>query len=190
MSGADILSQAEPTMIQIIKRLNQVFVAVAIMVSLWLSSSELTDYAYFPAAIEITVVLLFALSIVLCIILHISFGKLFCRDVKVCSSGVPRSVACYEAIDHNYTYAVSNPNGSNPALQFVESAESDIERTALLRPVSRETVIGNTAIAMGMVKYIKLEMTFAMLAGWLGGLQSRCIVARARLVIVHVGCNS
>nr|GEV66698.1 protein root hair defective 3 homolog 2 [Tanacetum cinerariifolium] len=37
-----------------------------------------------------------------------------------------------KATDHNYTYAVSNPNGGNPALQFVESAESDIERVVLL----------------------------------------------------------
>ncbi|GKC69179.1 hypothetical protein Tco_1115062 [Tanacetum coccineum] len=111
-----------------------------------------------------------------------------------------------KVIDYNYTYAVSNPNGGNLALQFVESDESDIERvifefwffnqalktaevvlptsyeafessiketfakpvrlkTALLRPVSRAGGIGNIAIAMGMVKSIRLETAFAMLVG-------------------------
>ncbi|GJR36608.1 hypothetical protein Tco_1212292 [Tanacetum coccineum] len=84
-----------------------------------------------------------------------------------------------------------------PVLQFVESAESDIERIffalkttdvvlptsyeafesliketfakpirlkiALLRPVSRAVGTGNTAIAMGMVKSIRLQTAFTML---------------------------
>lgn len=33
-----------------------------------------------------------------------------------------------KATDNSYSYVVSNPNGANPALQFVKSAETDIER--------------------------------------------------------------
>ncbi|GJX34058.1 hypothetical protein Tco_0245615, partial [Tanacetum coccineum] len=39
-------------------------------------------------------------------------------------------------------------------------------KIALLRPVSRAAGPGNTAIAMGMVKSIRLQTAFTMLAGY------------------------
>ncbi|GKE18567.1 hypothetical protein Tco_1426144 [Tanacetum coccineum] len=55
MSGADISSRAdyESNNEEIFRYLCDV---VVVMVSLWLSSSELTDYTCYPAAIEVTVV--------------------------------------------------------------------------------------------------------------------------------------
>ncbi|GJV89844.1 hypothetical protein Tco_1533782 [Tanacetum coccineum] len=58
VSGADISSRADYDMEnEEVKSCMYLCDVVTVMVSLWLSSSELTDYACFPVAIEVTVVL-------------------------------------------------------------------------------------------------------------------------------------
>ncbi|GJU82476.1 protein root hair defective 3 homolog 2 [Tanacetum coccineum] len=131
MSGADISSRADydSNNEEIFRYLCDV---VVVMVSLWLSSSELTDYACYPAAIEVTLVPAPD---------PLSQRKDFIASCKCKGTSKYVHRECLDQwravknifgegrpIDHNYTYAVSNPNGGNLALQFAESAESDIKR--------------------------------------------------------------
>ncbi|GJQ93529.1 hypothetical protein Tco_0004668 [Tanacetum coccineum] len=79
---------SDPSLLPLSERYTYLCDVVTVMVSLWLSSSELTDYACFPVAIEVTVVLLFVISIVVCIISPIDFAiDTFYVDRRVAGRG-------------------------------------------------------------------------------------------------------